>query len=145
MKLQKQFYAILGMPTWVPQEFRNKALKHFFNCQMIGPAPKPWNMYDSQKQWCVLTNERGPKITLFALNCGSIDVLTWIFVHSMWSQKEIFDYGKKRKEKVELEHWSCLLNKFETFSHWKYHIKTKKNDYHKQKMKYMILWLFIHM
>jgi hypothetical protein len=46
---------------------------------------------------------------LFALNYGSKDVLTWIFVQSMWSHKETFSYGKKKK-KVELGHWSCLFN-----------------------------------
>jgi len=49
----------------------------------------------------VLTNERGPKIPLFALNYGSIRVLTLIFVQNMWSQKEIFSY-EKEKENVEV-------------------------------------------
>jgi hypothetical protein len=57
----------------------------------------------------VSTNEGGTKIPLFALNFGSIHVLTWIFVQNMWSQKEIFSY-----EKIKLKEgwiWSCLLNK----------------------------------
>ncbi len=95
----------------------------------------------------MLTNEGGPKITLFVLNCGSIDMLTWIFVHNMWYQKDISNY-EKNKNRVKLEHWSCLLNKFvmtlEINSHWEYHMKTI-NDYKKQTMKYMILWLFKHM
>jgi hypothetical protein len=70
-------------------------LKHHMNRQMIGWASKPRDMYDSWKQ-LHSTNERGPKITLFALNCGSINMLTWIFVHSMWSQKEIFSYEKMK-------------------------------------------------
>jgi hypothetical protein len=53
MKLKKQLYAIISMPAWVPQEFRNKTLKHFLNSQMIGSALKAWNMYDSKKQRCV--------------------------------------------------------------------------------------------
>jgi hypothetical protein len=39
----------------------------------------------------------------------------------MWSQKEIFSYEEKKENKVELEHWNCLVNRFimtiETNSH----------------------------
>jgi hypothetical protein len=62
---------------------------------MIGLALKPQDMNDSKKQQCV-NNEWGPKITLFVLNCGLIDVLTWIFIHCMWSQKDIFSYEKTK-------------------------------------------------
>jgi hypothetical protein len=41
MKPIKQLYAILGRQAWVPQEFRNKVLKHLVNCQMVRPALKP--------------------------------------------------------------------------------------------------------
>jgi hypothetical protein len=34
---------------------------------------------------------------LFALNCGSIHMITWIFIQSMWSQKEIFNFEKENK------------------------------------------------
>jgi hypothetical protein len=44
----------------------------------------------------VSTNEGGTKIPLFALNCGSIHVLIWIFVQNMWFQKEIFSYEKMK-------------------------------------------------
>ncbi len=37
----------------MPQEFKNKVLKHLVNCQMIGPVLKPRYMYDSKKQRCV--------------------------------------------------------------------------------------------
>jgi hypothetical protein len=42
------------------------------------------------------TNKGRTKIPLFVLNCGSIDMLTWIFVQSMWFQKEIFSYEKMK-------------------------------------------------
>jgi hypothetical protein len=41
MKPTKQLYAILGRQAWVPQEFRNKMLKHLVNCQMVRLALKP--------------------------------------------------------------------------------------------------------
>ncbi len=40
MKLQKQFYAILGMPTWVPQEFRKQSIKTFFELSNDRAGPK---------------------------------------------------------------------------------------------------------
>jgi hypothetical protein len=45
---------------------------------------------------------------LFALNYGSKDVLTWIFVQSMWSHKETFSYEKKK----ENEGWTWTLKLF---------------------------------
>jgi hypothetical protein len=42
---------------------------------------------------------------LFALNCGLIDVLTWIFVQNMRSHKEIFSYEEKKKN----EGWTWTL------------------------------------
>ncbi len=60
----------------------------------------------------MLTNEEGPKITLFALNYGSKDVLTWI-LFIVCDLKKKYSFMKKwNKIKVELEHWSCLLNKY---------------------------------
>jgi hypothetical protein len=32
----------------------------------------------------MLRNEGGTKTPLFALNCGSIHMITWIFIQSMW-------------------------------------------------------------
>jgi hypothetical protein len=41
-------------------------------------------------------NKGGTKIPFFALNYGSIDVLTWISVWNMWFQNEIFSYEKMK-------------------------------------------------
>jgi hypothetical protein len=83
----------------------------------------------------VSRNEGGTKTPLFALNCGSIYMLTWIFVQSMWLQKEIFNCEKRNKRRFELEHWNCMLNKFvltvDGKNHWKYQIGAI-NDYYKQ-------------
>jgi hypothetical protein len=50
MKPHKQLYAILGKQAWVPQEFKNKVLKHLVNYQMIRPTLKPRDIYNSKKQ-----------------------------------------------------------------------------------------------
>jgi hypothetical protein len=55
---------------------------------MIGPAPKPQNMYDSWKNDVSIIDEL-TKFRFFAINYGSMDVLIWI--------------------KVEVELWNCLL------------------------------------
>ncbi len=56
----------------------------------------------------VSKNEGGSKTPLFALNCGSIHVITWIFIQSMWSQKEIFNFEKNwgSKLNVEIDYWT---------------------------------------
>jgi hypothetical protein len=51
MKPQRRLYVILSKQTYVPLEFKNKVLKHSMNHRMIGPAPKQWDLYNSQKQW----------------------------------------------------------------------------------------------
>jgi hypothetical protein len=58
---------------------------------MIGPATKPWDMYDNKKN-DELKIEWETKIPFFTLNSSSIDVWRWIFFQSMKSQKEIFFY-----------------------------------------------------
>jgi hypothetical protein len=47
LKPQKQLYVILGMQAWLPEDLRNKLLKQLLNRQMIGPALKPQDVYDS--------------------------------------------------------------------------------------------------
>jgi hypothetical protein len=58
----------------------------------------------------VSTNEKGTKIPLFALNCGSINVLTWIFLQSMWFHNEILDYEINIKGQlnlnIEVTYWT---------------------------------------
>jgi len=83
----------------------------------------------------VSTNEGGTKIPLFALHCGSIDVLTQIFVQSMWSHNEKFNYEKKKRKKGWT--WTLkLLVELICSDCWdkqslQNHIITI-NDYHKQ-------------
>jgi hypothetical protein len=107
------------------KKLRTKVLKHPMNHWMIRSTLKPWNVYDSKKKWHVDEWRRTQNPIVCIKLHSSIHVLTWIFVQNMWSHKEIFSYEKK-KMRVELEHWSCLLNKYvltiETNSHWKYHI-----------------------
>ncbi len=50
MKPQKWPYVTSSKQAWVPQEFKNKVLKHLLNNRMIRLAVKPWNMYDNKKQ-----------------------------------------------------------------------------------------------
>ncbi len=74
-------------------EIEDKVLKQPINCQMIGLAMKPRNMYETKK------NDKSKiewetKILFFTLNHSSIDVWRWIFVQNMRSKKEIFIYAK---------------------------------------------------
>ncbi len=50
----------------------------------------------------MLRNEGEFKTPLFTLNCGSIHVITWIFIQSIWSQKKIFNF--------EIKNWGSKLN-----------------------------------
>jgi hypothetical protein len=72
----------------------------------------------------VSRNKGGSKTPLFALNYGSIHVITWIFIQSMWFEKGIFNFEKNLR--VRIKHWNCSLNKsiviVETNNHWKYQI-----------------------
>jgi hypothetical protein len=52
MKPWQQLCATLGRSAWVPQELRIKVLNRLIKYhRMIGPAPKPWDVYDNKKQW----------------------------------------------------------------------------------------------
>ncbi len=93
------------------KKLRTKVLKHPMNHWMIRSTLKPWNVYDSKKKWHVDEWRRTQNPIVCIKLHSSIHVLTWIFVQNMWSHKEIFSYEKK-KMRVELEHWSCLLNKY---------------------------------
>jgi hypothetical protein len=42
-------------------------------------------------------NKGGSKTPLFALSYGSIHMITWIFIQSMWFEKEI-QFCKKENE-----------------------------------------------
>jgi len=46
----------------------------------------------------VSRNEGGSRTPLFAFNCGSIHMITWISIQSMWSKKEMFNFGGKKNE-----------------------------------------------
>ncbi len=50
MKPSRWFYVTPGKRTLVPQDLRNKVLKQLVNCQMIGLALKPRNVYDSREK-----------------------------------------------------------------------------------------------
>jgi hypothetical protein len=53
-----------------------------------------------------------PKSHCLYINCGSIDILTWIFVHNMWFQKDIFSYGNIKlghNLNIEVVCWTNLL------------------------------------
>jgi hypothetical protein len=76
------------------------------------------------KKYDKLKIEGKAKIPLFTLNFSLIDVWTRIFVQSMWSLKKKLVMNKQNKIRVEVEQWSCLLNKsiviVETKNHSKY-------------------------
>jgi hypothetical protein len=70
MEPSRRLYATLGKRAQVPQEFRNKVIKQLVNHQMIGPTPKPQDVYDNNKKRHPTIG--GKKKSLFAIICGSI-------------------------------------------------------------------------
>ncbi len=53
-------------------------LKQLMNRQMIGPALKPWDVYNSWKKKDIPTIEEETKIPFFVVINGSLEVLIWI-------------------------------------------------------------------
>jgi hypothetical protein len=78
MKPRREQYATLGRQTWVPQEFKNKMLRHLVNRWMIRPTSKPWDLYDSRKQWHVDKWRRNQNpiicITLWFNRCVNMNI-----------------------------------------------------------------------
>ncbi len=102
------------------------------NCQMIRSALKPRDLCDHKKQQHVDQWKRTRNPT--------VCIQLWFNRHvnmNICSKYVILEGNIQlwNKIRVELEHWSCLLNKsivnVQTNNHWKYHIKVV-NDYHKQ-------------
>jgi hypothetical protein len=93
MNLWWWFYVTPSRQTWAPQQLRNKVLKQLVNCRMIRPALKSLDVCDNRKN-DKLKIEWKTKILFFTFNHNTIDVWRWIFVQSMKSQKEIFNYEK---------------------------------------------------
>jgi hypothetical protein len=82
----------VGKPRF-HKNWKKEFLKQLVNHQIIGLAPKPWDMYNNRKN-----NESKieweTKILFFTLNRNIIDKWRWIFVQSMRSQKNIYIYEK---------------------------------------------------
>jgi hypothetical protein len=73
-----------------------EVLKPSVNHQMRGPASNLWEVYNSQKQK-MSKNKGGFKTPLFALNYGSIHMITSILIQNVWSKKEIFSFENKNE------------------------------------------------
>jgi hypothetical protein len=70
------------------------------NRRMIGPTPKPWDMYDNWKK-DMSTNDWTTNIQSFPLHCSSKNMINKIYSNYMNGEQNI--NFRKNKMKVDIE------------------------------------------